>query len=341
MSLPMMLLDFSSGRWRRVFHSRVISALLPVRVYCCCTQPINPVGCIYETGHVCLERMVPGTWRVVFSSTGDLAPARGAAVFPLSGRMWVEAVRRPLRSVLDSIAVVLLPCDCRDCGRPLVRLSRIPVCDDCLQSLSPADVNACCVCGEALGRSWVNETHLLKCEQLRPAANVIGAKLAEATATRNLASETPILLVPVHLHVVKRRGRGFNQAETIARGAPRHLDRSRFEMHSGNLRRGVRHRVPDRTDVARAPRKRARAFVVGSPERLRDRIVLLIDDVYTTSTTLNECARVLRKAGAKPVIVATVARVYRQVVEIAPGGVPNREENAACLRRSGRRIGHR
>jgi len=71
--------------------------------------------------------------------------------------------------------------------------------------------------------------------------------------------------------------------------------------------------------------------MVGSPERLRDRIVLLIDDVYTTSTTLNECARVLRKAGAKPVIVATVARVYRQVVEIAPGGVPNREENAAVF----------
>jgi len=53
--------------------------------------------------------------------------------------------------------------------------------------------------------------------------------------------------------------------------------------------------------------------------------------VHTTGTTLNECARALRKAGAKPVIVATVARVYRQVAEIALSGVPNREENAAVF----------
>ena len=50
-----------------------------------------------------------------------------------------------------------------------------------------------------------------------------------------------------------------------------------------------------------------------------------------TSTALNECARVLRKADAKPVMVATAARGYRQVAEIAPGGVPNREGNAAVF----------
>ena len=238
MSLPTMLPDFLSGRLRMVFHSRVISALLPVRVYCCCTQPINPVGCIYETGHVCLERMVPGTWRVVFSSTGDLAPARGAAVFPLSGRLWVEAVRCPLRSVLVSIAVVLLLCDGRVCGQPLVRLSRIPVCDDCLQSLSPADVNACCVCGEALGRSWVEE--------------------------------------PVALCCTGRR-------------AHPHFDLGIcFGAYDGALRR-VHHR--------------------NHAQRM--------------------CSRAAQSRRAKPVIVATVARVYRQVAEIAPGGVPNREKNAA------------
>jgi predicted amidophosphoribosyltransferase len=174
--------------------------------------------------------------------------------------MWVEAVRRPLRSVLDSIAVVLLPCDCRVCGQPLVRLSRIPVCDDCLQSLSPADVNACCVCGEALGRSSVDE--------------------------------------PVTLCGICRR-------------AHPHFDFAIcFAAYDGALRG---------------------AFVAGLPERLPNRIVLLIDDVYTTSTTLNECARVLRKAGAKPVIVRHGRKSVSPGAEIAPGGVANREENAAVF----------
>jgi len=276
--------------------------------------------------------------------------------------MWVQAVRRPLRSVFDSIAAVLLPSDCRVCGQPLVRLSRIPVCDDCLQSLAPADVDACSVCGEALGWSAATEdaalcgvcrrahphfdfalsfgaydgalrrlVHLLKYEQLRPAANVIGAKLAEAIARRKLESDTPILLVPVPLHRAKRRQRGFNQSEAIAHGALRRLDRSRFEMHAGNLRR-VRATVSQTGLTRHQRRENVRgAFVVASPERLRDRVVLLVDDVYTTGTTLNECARVLRKAGAKRVIVATVARVYRQAMQIAPGGMPNREGVAGAF----------
>ena len=284
--------------------------------------------------------MVPGTWRVVFSSTGDLAPARGAAISPLSDRMWVEAVRRPLRSVLDNIAAVLLPSDCRICGRSVVRLSRIPVCDHCLASLAPADVHACSVCGESLGWSAEAEdaalcgvgrrahphfdfalsfgaydgalrriVHLLKYEQLRPAANIIGANLAAAIAKRKLEGKTPILLVPVRLHRVKRRQRRFNQPEAIARGALRHLDRSRCEMHAGNLRR-VRLGFTNGIGAASAPRKCARSF---------------------RGSTLNECARVLRRAGAKQVIVASVAGVYRRVMEIATGGMPNREKNAAAF----------
>src|SRR5215470_9118711 len=96
--------------------------------------------------------MVPETWRVVFSSSGDLAPERAAVRGSgLRGRLWIKAAWRPLRIALDGIAAVLLPSDCRVCGGSLTRLSRIPVCNQCLSSLAPADVTACSVCGEALG----------------------------------------------------------------------------------------------------------------------------------------------------------------------------------------------
>ncbi len=62
------------------------------------------------------------------------------------------------------------------------------------------------------------------------------------------------------------------------------------------------------------------------PERIRGRSILLVDDVMTTGTTVNECSRVLLRAGAKEVFVATVARATKEVgsglaIAAAHGGV--------------------
>lgn len=274
--------------------------------------------------------------------------------------MWIQAAR-PLRIALDSFAAVLLPSACRICDQPLARLSRIPVCDDCLNSLTPAGVNACSVCGEALefqpaeapqlcgvcrralprfdfAISYAGYdgalrrlVHLLKYEQLRPAAKTLGAKLAQAIGASEFAGGEPVLMMPIPLHRARLRQRGFNQSELIARAALRHLDRSKFELHIGNLRR-VR-ATDSQTGLTRHQRREnvRGAFTVRSIERVRDRSVLIVDDVYTTGTTLNECARVLRSAGAKRVVVATVARVYRSVAELVPGAMREKEENAAAL----------
>lgn len=177
--------------------------------------------------------------------------------------------------------------------------------------------------------------HLLKYEQLRPAAKLIGRRLAQvielaASGGRLLVEApelkskdnrpNPVLVIPVPLHRSKVRQRGFNQSELIARSALRHLDGSRFELHTGNLRR-VRATVSQTGLTRHQRRENVRgAFVIAAPERLRDRTVLIVDDVYTTGTTLNECARMLRAAGARQVVVATVARVYRQAaVTLAAG----------------------
>jgi ComF family protein len=173
--------------------------------------------------------------------------------------------------------------------------------------------------------------HLLKYEQLRPAADALGNKLAEAITKQAITSDSPVLIVPVPLHKTKQRQRGFNQTELLAKSALKQLDDSRFELHAGNLRR-VRPTVSQTGLTRHQRRENVRgAFVVASPQRVRDRAVLIVDDVYTTGTTLNECARVLRAAGAKQVVVATVARVYRSVEHIAPDGRFEQEGNATVL----------
>lgn len=80
------------------------------------------------------------------------------------------------------------------------------------------------------------------------------------------------------------------------------------------------------------------AFVVANPEAVCDRKVVLIDDVYTTGTTLNECAGGLRKAGAREVVVATAARVYRELIGLkmlrsnVNGGPWQTQEEQAAIR---------
>jgi ComF family protein len=265
------------------------------------------------------------------------------------------------RFAVDSVAALLLPSDCRICGHPLVHLSKLPVCDPCVGSLAPSQVKSCEICGEALDlapgvnvnicgvcrrvlpkfdfaiaygaydgtlRSLV---HLLKYEQVRSAANLLGGRLAEAICGRITPAIEPILIAPVPLHKSKRRQRGFNQSELIARAALRHVDPLQFELHTGNLRR-VRATVSQTGLTRHQRRENVRgAFTVAYPERVRDRTVVLVDDVYTTGTTLNECARVLRAAGAKQVVVATVARVYRSAPQCRSELLPGQKERAAVV----------
>ena len=66
------------------------------------------------------------------------------------------------------------------------------------------------------------------------------------------------------------------------------------------------------------------AFVVANPEVIRGCDVLLVDDVLTTGTTVSECARVLHRAGANRVLVATVARTLKN--EAVAAEIPREKE---------------
>ena len=114
-------------------------------------------------------------------------------------------------------------------------------------------------------------------------------------------------LVPVPLHPVKEREREFNQAARLARHLSRAAD---IPCHEKILRR-VR---PTATQTHLNRDKRAAnmhsAFEVrpGGAADPAGRRIVLVDDVFTTGATTNDCARALREAGAAEVCVWTVAR---------------------------------
>jgi ComF family protein len=155
--------------------------------------------------------------------------------------------------------------------------------------------------------------HLLKYQQVRPAANILGRMLAEAAA--DIEKEIPagvVMVVPVPLHARKRSQRGFNQAELIARAAVKQLARpDRYQLSTGVLVR--RRETESQIGLTRHQRREnlRDAFVVTDAGQISNRHVLLVDDVFTTGATASECARVLRRAGAARVWVATVARALK------------------------------
>ncbi len=155
--------------------------------------------------------------------------------------------------------------------------------------------------------------HLLKFQQVRPAAAVLGRMLAETIAGVEKAMPVgTIAVVPVPLYKRKQAQRGFNQAEAIARAALKQLSRpKRFELTTGVL---VRRRETGSQIGLTSHQRRENlrgAFAVKDPTRILGRDILLIDDVLTTGTTASECARVLLRAGAARVWVATVARTLK------------------------------
>ena len=112
-------------------------------------------------------------------------------------------------------------------------------------------------------------------------------------------------LVPVPLHPLKQREREFNQAALLAR----HLGRAaNIPCHEKILQRAK----PTETqthlnrDKRAANMKSAFALRPGAP--VADRRIVLVDDVFTTGATTNDCARALRAGGAAEVCVWTVAR---------------------------------
>jgi ComF family protein len=122
--------------------------------------------------------------------------------------------------------------------------------------------------------------------------------------------------VPVPLHPWKRMRRGFNQAADLART----LDLP--------VRAVLRRSRATRTQAGLTPRQRrhnvAGAFTLAWwPVRPREaavdnQILVLVDDVMTTGATLDACARVLKRAGAREVRMLTLARAVPPAWNAAP-----------------------
>ena len=229
---------------------------------------------------------------------------------------------------MSSVKDLLFPPFCMICSVP----AKGGICNNCLRNIAFIESPRCPVCGRAMGDSAPGDHLCGSCLQKRPLFSTAIAITHYQEPVGNLLhslkyqgdmSVLPVLqtiiarnppvgftgderIVPVPLHIKRLRDRGFNQAVLIAKlFFPE--KKSFFQVDS--LQR-IRHTDPQTGLDGKARRKNLRnAFTVRDGTVFFGKKVILVDDVYTTGSTANECSRALLMAGASEVHVLTLARV--------------------------------
>jgi ComF family protein len=133
----------------------------------------------------------------------------------------------------------------------------------------------------------------------------LAAPLAALMIARLPPLDSVDVIMPVPLHSEKLRQREFNQSLLLADFIGCRLD---IPVAYTNLIRATP--TPAQTTLSRKSRLKnlRRAFAVRQPEAIVHKRILLIDDVFTTGTTVNECAKTLRRAGSADVFALTLSR---------------------------------
>lgn len=237
-----------------------------------------------------------------------------------------------------AIRELLFPACCLGCGQRLPLGQALFLCDLCLSEVAYIDPPLCLRCGKSCAAEAAKQQDLCRtCGEedgfvfdraraafayQEPIASLIlslkfGAQLAALDTLAALARQSaalaelaePDLILPVPLHGGRLRQRGFNQAVAIARFC--------FPLWREKIQHDLLQRsraTPAQMTLSGQERRKnlAGAFFLSRPEKVRGRCVLLVDDVFTTGSTLNECSRVLRRADAASIEVFTLARSLRE-----------------------------
>jgi ComF family protein len=232
--------------------------------------------------------------------------------------------------LFNSFQELVFPSFCLECEQRLPCRELPLLCNDCLSTIKYINSPKCTCCGtpfqtgqdhlcsQCMKKSFAFDFARSALYYREPITKLISAlkfngtlsglaTLAQlARSSRHIADlSQPDLILPVPLHIQRLRERKFNQALVISHAC---FPADKYKINGNIL---LRHKATSPQTALSGTERRKNltgAFSLRSPEQIRDKTIVLVDDVFTTGSTVNECAKVLKKAGAKRIEVFTLAR---------------------------------
>ena len=236
---------------------------------------------------------------------------------------------RPVRIIVKTLLDFALPPRCAGCAEVIEEVGAF--CPDCWGAMEWLGNSGCQTCGLPLAGTEADSC--ARCLAEPPGLDRMRAAVAYGDLSRSIAlrlkygrkvalartmarymtslgdaGRGEALVMPVPLHRRRLWSRGFNQAGLVAR----ELARGWGYPFEASLLRRTRATRPLK-GMSHGQRRKAvsGAFAVADPDRIKGRQVILVDDVLTSGSTAEACARALRKAGAARVELICWARVVR------------------------------
>lgn len=235
-----------------------------------------------------------------------------------------------LKKLLKTIEKALFPeFSCFVCGREMKNPEN-GLCEKCAAKIKRIDGNICEKCGMQISDG---ERFCITCKNTSYVFNkaraafvfddissslvhqlkfkgkkfIVSLLACEMEKVFNSMDIKPDFIVPIPLAVKKEKKRGFNQSEILAKQLSEKINIPVFE---NVVAREIE--TPSQRGLSQKERKLnlQKAFKCLMPEVVKDKTVLIVDDVFTTGTTVNECSKVLLKAKAKQIFVLTALKTH-------------------------------
>jgi len=227
---------------------------------------------------------------------------------------------------------IIFPRLCAACGKKLLGESESKICVSCWSEIVFLRYPLCRICGRELAGDK-ERNHLCGACLRDPPPYLLARSVLRYTAPVQMllyglkyGSDTSVLpgvaelvsqfdmtpfdecdyVIPVPLHIKKLRRRGMNQSILLAKCI--FSKKTQTRLRTDLLVRGRNTVSQTSLDGVQRRKNLAGAFVVVKKAALEKKVICLVDDVFTTGTTVCECSRILYKQGAKEVKVITLTR---------------------------------